>query len=58
MVPPHESEGIIEVIGEHMLRLRIEPTENVPDFVMEFGDASFPTKKPTISKLYDGTEIF
>ena len=58
MVPPYESEGIIEVIGEHMARLRIEPTENVPAFVMRFGNAAFPMKKPTIAKLDDGTEVF
>lgn len=57
-IPPYESEGIVEVIGEHMARLRIEPTENVPAFVMKFGNAAFPMKKPTIAKLDDGTEVF
>jgi hypothetical protein len=57
-VPPYDSEGIIEVIGEHRARLRIEPTENVPAFVMEYGNAAFPMKKPTIAKLDDGTEAF
>ena len=57
-IPPYESEGIIEVIGEHMARLRIEPTENVPAFVMEFGNDTFPMKKLTIAKLDDGTEVF
>lgn len=51
-------EGVVEVIGEHMARLRIVVTDDVPAFVMEFGDPMFEVKKPTIAKLHDGTPVF
>ncbi|OKL62498.1 hypothetical protein UA08_02533 [Talaromyces atroroseus] len=61
-VPPHMNgeEGIVEVIGEHMARLRIVATtpNDVPEFVMAYGDPSYSFKKPTICKLMDGTPAF
>jgi hypothetical protein len=57
MFPPYP-EGIVEVIGEHMARLRIRVTEDVPDFVMEYGDPEYPMKKPTVGELDDGTVLF
>ena len=48
-------EGVVEVIGEHMVRLRIVVTDDVPTFVTDFGSSEFPIKKPTIAKLQDGT---
>lgn len=53
--PPYEGEGIVEVIGEHMARLRIKVTSDVPDFVMQYGDPEYPFKKPTVLELDDGT---
>ena len=57
MLPPYP-EGIVEEIGEHMARLRIRVTEDVPDFVMQYGDAEYPMKKPTVGELDDGTVLF
>lgn len=51
-------EGVVEVIGEHMTRMRIIVTDDVPAFVMGFGDSMFDVKKPTICKLHDGTSVF
>jgi hypothetical protein len=57
MVPDYE-EGSVEVIGEHMARLRIVVTDDVPAWVIEYGDPSYSHKKPTIGKLDDGTVLF
>jgi hypothetical protein len=57
MVPDYE-EGSAEVIGEHMARLRIVVTDDVPAWVIEYGDPSYSHKKPTIGKLDDGTVLF
>lgn len=57
-LPPDYPEGVIEVIGEHMARLRIEVTSDVPSFVMDYGHPDYPMKKPTIGKLDDGTILF
>lgn len=51
-------EGVVEVIVEHMARMRIVVTDDVPSFVMEFGDSIFEVKKPTICELHDGTPVF
>ena len=54
--PVHEGhEGVIEVVGEHMLSLRMVVTDDVPDFVLAYGDPEYPIKKPTVCKLQDGT---
>ena len=57
MIPPYE-EGIVEVIGEHMARLRIVVTDKVPSWVLEYGDPAYPFKKPTVGELDDGTVLF
>lgn len=57
-LPPDYQEGIIEVIGEHMARIRVEVTSDVPSFVMDYGHPDYPIKKPTIGQLDDGTVLF
>lgn len=58
-VPQYEGqEGMIEVIGEHMARLRIIATDDVPDFVLAYGDPAFPAKKPKVCRLEDGAIVF
>jgi hypothetical protein len=54
---PIEGESIVEVIGEHMARMRVIPTREVPEFVMEYGDPEYPFKKPTVLKLEDETVL-
>jgi hypothetical protein len=53
--PPYEGEDIVEVVGEHVARLRIIPTDHVPALVMEYGNPKYSFKKPTILELEDGT---
>jgi hypothetical protein len=36
-LPSNYQKGVIEVIGEHMARVRIEVASDVPLFVMEYG---------------------
>ena len=60
VVPPYDI-GIVEVIGEYMARLRIIVTEDVPSWVLSFGDHQYPLNmmnKPTIGELDDGTILF
>ena len=38
--------------------MRIVVTNDLPDFVMEYGDPMFEVKKPAIAKLWDGTTVF
>ncbi|KAI1084723.1 hypothetical protein F5B20DRAFT_522981 [Whalleya microplaca] len=57
LVPLYD-EGIVEVIGEHMARVRIKAFTEVPSFVMEYSDPAYPFKKPTIGELEDGTALF
>lgn len=56
-LPPYE-EGIVEVIGGRMARLRIVVTGDVPEWVMGYGDPGYPMKKPTLAELDDGTVFF
>ncbi|MCJ1401590.1 hypothetical protein MMC11_004806 [Xylographa trunciseda] len=51
-------EGVIEVIGEHMMSLRMVVTDDVPDFVHAYADPAYPFKKPTVVKLQDGTTAY
>ncbi|RFU27280.1 hypothetical protein B7463_g9047, partial [Scytalidium lignicola] len=51
-------EGVIEVIGEHMMSLRMVVTDDVPDFVRAYADPAYPFKKPTVVKLQDGTTAY
>ena len=53
---PYDSdeEGVVEVIGEHVARLKVKVTNDVPAWVMEYGDPAYPMKKPTVLQLYNG----
>jgi hypothetical protein len=54
-------EGIVEVIGGRMARVRLLPPlqmTDIPPWVMDFGDPAYPRKKSTIGKLADGTVLF
>ncbi|KAF1988466.1 hypothetical protein K402DRAFT_391698 [Aulographum hederae CBS 113979] len=58
-MPEYEgAEGLVEVIGEHMARLRFNSTDPIPDFVLEYGDPTYPMKNLTIGELEDGTVLF
>lgn len=58
-VPFYEGEeSIVETVGDHMARLRLNTVEEVPTFVHAFGDNEFDARKPTACKLQDGTPIF
>ena len=48
----------IEVIGEHMMSLRMVVTDDVPDFVLAYADPAYPFKKPMVVKLQDGTTAY
>lgn len=54
---PDYEEAIVEVIGEYMPRLRMVVADDVPAWVMEYGDPSYPYKKATIGKLDNGTVL-
>ncbi|MCJ1390780.1 hypothetical protein MMC18_003641 [Xylographa bjoerkii] len=51
-------EGVIDVIGEHMISLRMVVTDDVPEFVRAYADPVYPFKKPTVVKLQDGTTAY
>lgn len=57
-LPADYKEGVIEVIGEHMARIRLEVTSDVPSFVMDYGHPDYPMKKPTVGQLDDGSVLF
>lgn len=50
--------GIVETIGEHICRVRLDNTVEVPDFVQEYGDPSYDKKLPVTCYLDDGTVFF
>ncbi|KAK3676565.1 hypothetical protein LTR78_003339 [Recurvomyces mirabilis] len=50
--------GIIETIGLHVCRLRVDNAVEVPDFVKAYGDASYGKKLPVTGFLDDGTLFF
>ena len=50
--------GIVETIGQHICRVRCDPTAEVPHFVREYGDPTFETKLPVTCYLDDGTIFF
>lgn len=50
--------GIVETIGQHICRVRIDPVVEVPDFVREYGDSTFEHKMPVTCYLDDGTVFF
>jgi hypothetical protein len=53
---PYQS-GVVETIGEHIARVRIEPCLNPPDFVREYGDPSYQ-HLPATGTLDDGSVLF
>lgn len=50
--------GIVETIGQHICRVRIETTAEVPDFVLKYGDPAFGKKQAVTCYLDDGTIFF
>lgn len=50
--------GIVETIGGHICRVRIDNAVEVPDFVREYGDPAFEHKLPVTCYLDDGTVFF
>lgn len=55
---PNYSDGIVEVIGGRMARLRIVTTDQVPEWVIGYGDPTYPQKKSSIGQLDDCTILF
>ena len=50
--------GIVETIGQHICRVRIDTTVEVPQFVREYGDPAYDKKLPVTCYLDDGTIFF
>lgn len=50
--------GIVETIGQHICRVRMDNVVEVPDFVQEYGDPTFEKKLPVTCYLDDGTLFF
>ena len=50
--------GIVETIGQHICRVRIDNAAEVPDFVREYGDPTYDKKLPVTCYLNDGTLFF
>ena len=50
--------GIVETIGRHLCRVRIDNVADVPDFVKHYGDPTYHTKLPVAGYLDDGTLFF
>ncbi|KAK5112322.1 hypothetical protein LTR62_004285 [Meristemomyces frigidus] len=50
--------GIVETIGQHICRVRIDNVVEVPDFVREYGDSTYNKKLPVTCYLDDGTVFF
>ena len=50
--------GIVETIGQHICRVRIDNTVEVPVFVRDYGDPSYDKKLPVTCYLDDGTVFF
>ena len=47
--------GIVETIGQHICRVRVDNTVQVPEFVRAYGDPTFDKKLPVTGYLDDGT---
>lgn len=56
-LPPYNSGGIVETIGDHVARVRILPCANPPDFVKAYGDSTY-LHLPAIGTLDDGSILF
>lgn len=50
--------GIVETIGQHICRVRIDNTVEVPQFVRGYGDSTYDKKLPVTCYLDDGTVFF
>ena len=50
--------GIVETIGQHICRVRIDNIVEVPEFVRDYGDSTFDKKLPVTCYLDDGTIFF
>lgn len=50
--------GIVETIGEHVCRVRLDNTVEVPEFVKDYGDSAYGIKLPVTCYLDDGTVFF
>ncbi|KAI7876046.1 hypothetical protein K492DRAFT_135810 [Lichtheimia hyalospora FSU 10163] len=54
-LPPYPNEaGVVETIGGHIARIRIQPCANPPDFVEKYGDPAYH-QFPGIGTLDDGS---
>lgn len=54
---PEAQDSVIEVIGEHMARIYLDTKSPVPQWVLDYGDPSYPMKKPTIGTLKNGSVL-
>lgn len=50
--------GIVETIGEHICRVRVDNKLEIPQWVKDYGDSSFPIKFPVTGLLDDDTIFF
>ena len=50
--------GIVETIGQHICRVRIDNVVEVPKFVRQYGDPTYDKKLPVTCYLDDGTLFF
>ncbi|KFY08096.1 hypothetical protein V492_06531 [Pseudogymnoascus sp. VKM F-4246] len=50
--------GIVETIGQHICRVRMDNTVEVPGFVRDYGDSTYDKKLPVTCYLDDGTVFF
>lgn len=50
--------GIIETIGNHICRVRLDNTIEMPEFVKSYGDPTYLVKLPVTGYLDDGTVFF
>lgn len=50
--------GIVETIGEHVCRVRLDNTVKVPSFVEDYGDPTYDKKLPVTCYLDDDTIFF
>lgn len=50
--------GIVETIGEHICRVRLDNTVEVPDFVKDYGDPNYSKKLPVTCYLDDSSVFF
>lgn len=50
--------GIVETIGDHICRVRIEMIPEIPDLVLEYGDPAYEKKHAVTCSLDDGATFF